>query len=220
MVMDSLQVFLEGLLPYWWLGVLVVVLSALRRPAVKGWFGERLVRSAAQLRLPEDTYHPLHDVTLPTADGSTQIDHVFVSRYGVFVVETKNYKGWIYGRADERQWTQKLGRRSYRFQNPLRQNYKHVKSLQELLGLPDEAIHSVVTFVGDCRFKTEMPANVVRDGGFVTYIRRFTEPVLSVQEVAQVLERIERARLTPGYATNREHVRQLRQRHAGRAGSR
>lgn len=55
-------------------------------------------RSApAWFALPKSTYTPFHDVTLPTPDGTTQIDHIFVSRFGVFVVETKNMGGWIFG---------------------------------------------------------------------------------------------------------------------------
>ncbi|MDZ7854092.1 MAG: nuclease-related domain-containing protein [Halomonas sp.] len=81
--------------------------------------------------MPAETYKPIHNVTLPTPDGSTQIDHIFVSRFGIFVVETKNMKGWIFGDKDQAQWTQKIYRKSFRFQNPLRQNYKHVKSLEK-----------------------------------------------------------------------------------------
>ncbi len=211
------QILLTALSPYWWLALLVLLVFVLRLPVVKGWFGERLVRSVAKRRLPADTYHALHDVTLPTSNSTTQIDHIFVSCCGVFVVETKNYKGWIYGREGDRQWTQKLGRRSYRFQNPLRQNYRHVKTLQDLLGLPPETIHSVIAFVGNCRFKTTMPANVVRGGRFAAYIRSFREPVFSAEQVDQALEQIRAARLAPGRATNREHVRQLKSRHAATA---
>lgn len=75
------------------------------------------------LALPSVTYVRFHDVMLPTPDGTTQIDHVFVSRFGVFVVETKNMAGWIFGSERGRRWTQVLpGGRKTSFQNPLRQN--------------------------------------------------------------------------------------------------
>jgi restriction system protein len=69
--------------------------------------GEFLVNTAARLFLPKDEYHLIKNVTLPTDDGTTQIDHIIVSRYGVFVIETKNMKGWIFGSANQRTWTQK-----------------------------------------------------------------------------------------------------------------
>ena len=52
-------------------------------------------------------YYRLNNITLPLANGgSTQIDHIIVSVHGIFVIETKNYKGWIYGNEKQRQWTQ------------------------------------------------------------------------------------------------------------------
>ncbi|MGR5279715.1 nuclease-related domain-containing protein, partial [Vibrio rotiferianus] len=87
-------------------------------------------------------------------------DHIVVSKYGIFVVETKNMKGWIFGSARQRQWTQKIYRHSSKFQNPLHQNYKHIKALETLLGCSEEHLHSVIVFIGDSTFKTEMPPNV------------------------------------------------------------
>jgi hypothetical protein len=67
---------------------------------------------------------------------------------GVFVIETKNMTGWIFGGAEQNEWTQKIFKVSHRFQNPLRQNYKHVKTIETLLGLPSEALFFAVVFVG------------------------------------------------------------------------
>ncbi len=80
-------------------------LEGFLRTSVKGLVGETAVVIAAKLLLPSD-YSRFHNVTLRTPDGTTQIDHVFVSRFGVFVVETKNMGGWIYGSERNRRWTQ------------------------------------------------------------------------------------------------------------------
>lgn len=56
-------------------------------------------------QLPED-YHVLDDIVLNTKKGTTQIDHIVVSKYGIFAIETKNYRGEIYGNDDRQQWTQ------------------------------------------------------------------------------------------------------------------
>ena len=83
-----------------------------------------LVQAGAVLMLPSSMYRQYHDVILPTAGGTTQIDHVFVSVFGVFVVETKNMSGWIFGSERDQDWTQVFpGGRKFKFQNPLRQNY-------------------------------------------------------------------------------------------------
>jgi len=52
-----------------------------------------MVNLAAKFFLDKNIYTLFKNVTLPTEDGTTQIDHVIVSRYGVFVIETKNMKG-------------------------------------------------------------------------------------------------------------------------------
>ncbi|MCV3265114.1 NERD domain-containing protein (plasmid) [Vibrio harveyi] len=99
----------------------------------------------------------LDDVTLEVSDGdTTQVDHVVISPAGIFVVETKHYKGWIYGKESDQFWTQKIFKRSYKFQNPFRQNYKHVKAIQSLLpSIPQEAFYSIVVMVGECEWRSK-----------------------------------------------------------------
>ncbi len=203
----------------WVIGILiaVVVLRALLgSPVIKGHLGERWLRSVAARRLDRKLYHALHDVTLPTSRGSSQIDHLFVSVYGLFVVETKNMSGRIFGREHEPRWTQKLGR-SHVFPNPIQQNHGHCKAVIELLGLPPERIHSVVCFVGDARFGTAMPPEVTRRGGCIRYIKSLRTPVFTPTEVARILADIERLRLPPGTQTRRQHIASVKARRARRA---
>lgn len=194
----------------WWVIPILFVISILKTPWFKGLIGETFVKFAARLRLPEDTYHRIHNVTLPTPDGTTQIDHIFVSRFGIFVVETKNMKGWIFGGENQPQWTQKIFKKSFKFQNPLRQNYKHVKALEAALDVPPEVIHSVVVFAGESTFKSAMPPNVTAGGGYITYIKLFSEPVLSESQVQHAVTQIESGGLEPTRETHRQHVQQLK----------
>ena len=85
----------------WWLLPLFIAAGIVKTPWFKGFFGELIVRLSARLLLDPNECRAIHNVTLKTLDGTTQIDHVFVSRFGVFIVETKNYSGWIFG--DENQ---------------------------------------------------------------------------------------------------------------------
>ena len=94
-----------------------------------------MVNVAARWRLPAETCQRVHNVTLRTPDGTTQIDHVIACPYGAFVIETKFMQGLLFGRTEQRYWTQRIGRRSYRFKNPLRQNFKYVQALKALLHL-------------------------------------------------------------------------------------
>ncbi len=94
-----------------------------KTPIEKGIAGEFLVNLAINSRLYKKKYHLLKNVTLPTEDGTTQIDHIIVLQYGIFVIETKNMKGWIFGEEHQRTWTQKIYKHTSKFQNPLHQNY-------------------------------------------------------------------------------------------------
>ena len=79
----------------------------------------------------------------------------------MFVIETKDYKGWIFADAKQANWTQVLFRHKFTFQNPILQNFRHVRAVQRLLDfLPPGAIKSVVVFTGEAEFKTELPQGV------------------------------------------------------------
>lgn len=196
----------------WWLAPLSLLIGLLKTPWFKGVLGEAKIKFAARLLLPADVYHRIHNITLPTPDGTTQIDHVFVSPFGVFVVETKNMSGWIFGGERQAQWTQKIFKRTFRFQNPLRQNYKHIKALEAALDLPPDVIHSVVVFAGDSDFKTPMPPNVTQGVGYIRYIKSFQDPVLSDAQVQTAASQLHAGRLAPTRDTHYKHVQQLRTR--------
>ena len=70
--------------------------------------GEALVSRAVQTSFGSPNYHLMNHVTLQMKDGTTQVDHILVSRFGVFVIETKDYKGWIFADASQAHWTQVL----------------------------------------------------------------------------------------------------------------
>ncbi|MFK3736621.1 NERD domain-containing protein [Massilia sp. TN1-12] len=213
---DPFSLLQHVLAPFWWLLLIPLLTVVLRLPTVKGWVGETILHTGLRLLLPSARYHLMRNVTLPTKDGSTQIDHVVVSRHGVFVIETKNYGGWIFGKPEDKMWTQKFPGRSSAFQNPLRQNDKHVRTLAELTGLDDNALFSQIVFVGNCTFKTPMPANVGKLAACLAAIRGRDDVLLSDGEVAQVLDRIRTGRLAPTRATHKAHVRHVQALLAGK----
>jgi restriction system protein len=101
------------------------------------------------LKLDPEVYRRIHNIVLPACNGTTQIDHVVVSIYGLFVIETKNMDGWIFGSAQQETWTQQFFKKKFKFQNPLRQNYRHTRCLAEFLNVDHDLLHSVVFFIGD-----------------------------------------------------------------------
>lgn len=179
----------------------------------KGFLGETVINVAMWLKLEKDVYHRLNNVTLPLDNGgSTQIDHVIVSVYGIFVIETKNYKGWIYGSENQRQWTQSFPNGSkFKFQNPLRQNYLHIKTLADLLDLELSYFHSMIAFIGECELKTrdELPEHVLTSG-MVSYVKKKQDKLLTEDEVASIVEQIESNRFSKSWRTNRQHKAYLK----------
>ena len=153
-------------------------------PSSLGASGERKVQNKiATLVDEEEGIQVFNDLILETPDGTTQIDHIILSRFGIFVIETKNLKGWIFGGSNQRQWTQTLYRKKYKFQNPLHQNYKHIKAVQDLLGVKQSIIYSIVVFVGDSQFRTEMPSNVLYLHELLPYVRTHNTVVLGERDI-------------------------------------
>lgn len=182
----------------------------------KGVLGETVINIAMWLKLEKDVYHRLNNITLPLANGgSTQIDHVIVSMYGIFVIETKNYKGWIFGNEKQRQWTQVIMGRKYKFQNPLRQNYLHIKTLADLLELDLNYFHSMIAFIGECELKTrdELSEHVLTSG-MASYVKKKQHELLSEDEVKAIVEQIESNRFSKSWKTNRQHKAYLKDKHS------
>jgi hypothetical protein len=193
--------------------VIVVVKGVLTSRSFKGWLGEFRVRQVTTTQLDAETYRQFHDVTLPTEDGTTQIDHIIVSPYGVFVIETKNMGGWIFGNPNHAKWTQTFGKSKNSFQNPLRQNYKHIKELEALLQIGADKLFSVVVFTGNAEFKTDMPDNVMRSGRLAGYVLAKSAPILTESEVQRILLRINEAMLERSAETRALHIRNLASKH-------
>lgn len=125
--------------------------------------GERLVSSELRRR-----YHDwilIDNIMLPSGQGTTQIDHILVSPSGVFLIETKDMNGWVFGGPGDKNWTQSyaVGRhsrkagiksRQFKFYNPLWQNEGHAKSLIRLEIVDRWLLRPIVIFVGDSEMKT------------------------------------------------------------------
>ena len=131
--------------------IVAIIVCIFRLPIVKGIIGEAIVRiiigkNSIDSKAPKFV---INNLVLESANGRTsQIDHVVINQNGVFVIETKNYSGRIYGNDSQINWTQVLnyGRVKNHFYNPIKQNYTHICVIQELLKQKVE-IFSVVVFV-------------------------------------------------------------------------
>ena len=179
---------------------------------IRGWFGEKKTTFYLWLLLNSKVYRRFHHLILPSKNGTTQIDHLVVSPYGLFIVETKNRRGWIFGSQDQPTWTQSLYGNNYSFQNPLRQTFRQQKVLSEFLGVRESVIHSVVYFVGDCTFKSELPDNVI-NSRLTKYIKQFQDRLLKPEEVDRIINELE-FYASETTLTAKDHIRSLKERYS------
>ncbi len=115
--------FLAHFVPaLFWLLPLAFAIGLLKSPWVKGYLGEWLARLFAHWQLNKQIYHCLHNVTLPMPDGTTHIEHIFLSRYDIFAIETKNMSSWIFGSESQAQWMLKFRRSTFKLQSLLLRN--------------------------------------------------------------------------------------------------
>jgi len=179
---------------------------------LRGWSGEKKTTFNMWLSLDNSEYHRFHDVIIPGKNGTSQIDHLLVSQYGVFIVETKNRNGWIFGSEEQSSWTQTLYRKKYSFQNPIRQTFRQKKVLSAYLHLDEPSIHTVIYFVGDCKFKTDMPPNVIRSG-LSSYIKQYHNRIISPEEVDRILKKLNDY-FSESTLTTKDHIESLQGRHS------
>ena len=111
---------------------IALLILLLRLLPSKGKVGEKRVATILE-KLPKDDYKVINDLLLSSNGYSTQIDHIVVSVYGIFVIETKFYKGWIYGGENSEYWTQNIYGNKYQLRNPIQQNQRHIRALRFLL---------------------------------------------------------------------------------------
>jgi hypothetical protein len=185
------------------IGIIFIIAIFLSSPP-KGNVGEsRVSYNAKSFTRKNSASESFDNVILKTPDGTTQIDHIIISIYGIFVIETKGYTGWIFGNENQQKWTQSLigprkfsifGRRyssvKYKFQNPLRQNYKHVKAVQKFLNVNMNKIFSIIVFTGDSEFKSEMPDNVIELHELPSYLNSYKEQILNVETVEMLSKKM------------------------------
>lgn len=195
-------------------GLMALYYLKKKLPEIKGRIGEKYVRKGLIKHLDEAKHTVINDITLPLEDGgTTQIDHIVVSSFGVFVIETKNMSGWIFGSEHQAKWTQTIHRSKYPFQNPIRQNYKHTKTLAHLLNMPHERFHSVVVFTSNAELKTKMPNNVGHLKEMMVYIKSFNEEVFDNNTKLEVIKLVQSIKLKQGRKTNIQHVKYLKEEH-------
>lgn len=168
---------------------LKTVWRRLVRPKVKGRQGEAKVGKTLRYFTRKGA-RAKNDILLDTGRGTSQLDHLLITKQGLLVIETKNYSGFISGTADAKLWTQSFpGSNSEprQFYNPIRQNEGHISALRGILkDYKDVPIHSIVAFSDSCSFPRY--PGVVNFGNLKGTIMLLTnaKPVLSDEQLKDI----------------------------------
>lgn len=169
---------------------LFILLAVKNTPTIKGIIGELRVNFLLKRKLDKNKYLIVNNIILNIDDDSIRVDHVIISKYGVFVIETKNMNGWIFGDKYNEIWTQQIFFLKIKFKNPVRQNYKNVKFIENLLQISESKIYSIVVFTGRSEFKDGIPVNVMSINNLVEYIKHKDTILLKNNDIVSIYNKL------------------------------
>lgn len=195
---------------YFTIGLTLLILGILidiYYPKFRGFMGEFWLKLELK-KLPKNKYKLLNDIMIEDEKGTHQIDHIVLSKYGIFVIEMKNYYGLIIGNQYKEKWYQYLGKNKYTFHNPMYQNYGHVKALSNVLKLNEELFIPITCFSNQVKLKVTSNKPVVQVGTINRNILKYTEEIITCDlnelslkiENMNILDKIKR----------KEHVKNIR----------
>lgn len=191
--------------------ILIIIAFILKMPKVKGLIGEGAAKLVLK-KLNPNEYFVLNDIMISNDSGKTsQIDHVVVSEYGIFVIETKNYQGWITGSENSQYWTQTIYKRKEKLYNPVWQNSGHVKTLKELLvEFGEIKFIPIVAFSGRATLKVNVNAEVIYVGNLAKVIKKYNSKVISPASIQKIVQKLSSSNKVDKEARE-AHVRSIKE---------
>lgn len=192
--------------------LLIKICDALSNFKIKarGNFGEFQVQHQLKKSSFIDAEHHLINnlVLLDKNNKTTEIDHIEIRHNGIFVIETKNYSGLIFGKEKEQYWTQVKYRYQRQFLNPLMQNNYHIHCLNKILKYRYK-INSIVVFTQNNAPKSKID-NVLNLYQLRDYLDNFNDGTYyQLQEMDEILQTLLKA---GGNLTKKDHLNNLKNR--------
>ena len=187
--------------------IVVGIISALYYKKIVGWFGEHWTRQALN-KLPKEKYIVLNDIFIEANNATHQIDHVVISKYGIFSIETKQYNGYITGNKYDKNWVRHAGNKKYYYTNPIRQNYGHVKALAELLRIDESKIYNIVCIPSKAKLKIEHDGELVGYDTLANKILSHKEEI--IDNVEGIVNLIKTNNITNKNA-KKQHINNIRE---------
>jgi transposase-like protein len=201
---DSAGIFLLLIL------LAAVIAYELLKTKIKGLIGEKAVAATLSM-LDSSKYKVINNVVLSGHGKTAQIDHLVISNYGIFVIETKNYKGWIVGGENSEYWTQIIYKWRKKFYNPIRQNAGHVQALRNnLQEFPNLQFISIIIFSNRATIKVRTNTAVIHPRQLLKFIGNYSEGNLSDGIKEGVFEKINSINLKGNYNKS-QHIALIQQ---------
>ena len=168
------------------IAIVVLLVLILRLPKIKGIIGELYVAAFLKI-LPKDKYTVINNLLFTWNGHSTQIDHIVVSIYGIFVIETKFYKGLIYGGENSEYWLQNIYGNKHQFRNPILQNQGHIRALKHLLHEYENIrFISIIAFSSRATLHVKTESTVIHFYQLYRTIRKNKNKVITEEQVRQI----------------------------------
>ena len=187
--------------------IALCVLLKIYYPKFRGFMGEFWVKLELS-KLPKDKYFVFNDIMIKDEKGTHQIDHIVLSKFGIFVIETKNYYGFIKGKEFDNKWIQYLGKNKNYFVNPIHQNYGHIKSLSNLLELEDKYFISVICFSNHAKIDVKSSSIVTQVNDLKNEILKYK--VLLINNDIKELSNIIISNNIKDKTLRKQHVKNIR----------
>ena len=191
---------------------IIYIILKIYFPRIKGSVGEAKVN--IKLNFLGKEYIIINDILIKSSNGYTsQIDELVLSEYGIFVIETKNYKGWIFGNEKAENWTQVIYKEKHTFRNPIKQNWSHIYALKNILSnYPNIKYYPIVVFSGNAKLKKiESSIPVIYSNRLISTIRKLSfEKCISIDDLNKIKSILETAEIKEKTA-RKEHVKNIKQ---------
>lgn len=189
--------------------ILIPILN-IYKSKIKGLIGEKTVASILYL-LDKSEYKIINNIVLKYGNYTTQIDHIVISDFGIFVIETKNYKGWILGYENSEYWTQVIFRRKEKFYNPIRQNLSHIRALKNCLcEFTNIEYKSIIAFSTNADIKVNTTTDVVYSNKLNPTIKKYSKINLTQKEKEEIFQKINEQNLYKTY-DKKQHIKSIKE---------
>ena len=193
----------------WVLAILIIIIDVFLYKNYKniiGWFGEHWTKDELK-KLPKDKYKVINNVFISINGNTHQIDHVIISQYGIFCIETKQWNGFIVGNKWDKKWTRIVGKNRYPCENPIRQNYGHVMSLCELLNIDESKIFNIVCIPSTAKLRIKHDGELVRYDTIVDKILSYKDII--IDNVDEIVDTINKNNIT-NKTIRKEHIENIK----------